>query len=88
MEKMPNLLKSKLLGMGTGFLPPYESKKPQFEIFNDSKQPVHKFRWHIWMSSDIVAASSQGYTRRELCLQNAKSVMNHLLELNKEGKLI
>ncbi len=82
MEKNQNLLRSKLVGMGAGFLP------PRFQIFTDSKEPVNKYRWHIWMSSDIVAASSQGYASRQLCLQNAKSVMYHLLELKKDGKLI
>lgn len=65
-----------------------QEKKPRFEIYTDSKEPVNKFRWHIEMSSDIVAASSQGYATRQLCLENVKSILKHLLELDKENKLI
>ena len=63
----------------------YKSKKPRFEIKPDAKE---KFRWHIYMSSDIVASSSQGYATRELCLDNVKSIGRHIAELEKEGKLI
>lgn len=40
------------------------------------------------MSSDIVGASSQGYSSRALCLENVKKLGNHIIELGKEGKLI
>jgi uncharacterized protein YegP (UPF0339 family) len=64
------------------------AKKPRFEIYEDTKEPKNKFRWHIKMSSDIVAASSQGYATRSGCLENAKSVLSHLQELSKDGKLV
>ena len=87
---MAKSLKLKLKGDGllSGFKNPYLSKKPKFEIFQDEKEPINKYRWRIFMSSDEVAASSQGYVTRQLALQNAKSVMNHFIELDKEGKLI
>lgn len=65
----------------------YSSKKPRFEIYPDEKEPS-KFRWRLWMSSDIVGASTQGYATRTLCLENAKAVCRHFIELEKDGKLV
>lgn len=66
----------------------YLAKKPRFEIYEDNKEPLKKYRWRIWMSSDIVGASSQGYSTRALCLENVKKLSNHIIELEREGKLI
>jgi len=66
----------------------YSAKKPRFEIYPDAKEPVNKFRWRIYRSSDIVAASTQGYASRALCLENVKAVGRHIAELEKEGKLV
>lgn len=66
----------------------YGSKEPKFTIYEDSKEPVNKFRWRITMSSDIVAASSQGYKDRSTCLENAKKIMEHLQWLNTNKKLV
>ena len=73
-------------GLLGGFL--YASKKPRIDIYTDAKEPINKFRWRIYMSSDIVAASSQGYANRTLCIENIKAVGRHIAELEKEGKLI
>jgi uncharacterized protein YegP (UPF0339 family) len=76
-----------LLG-GLGGLVSYANKTPHFEVYADDKAPINKFRWHIKMSSDIVASSSQGYATRELSLQNAKQVLSHLIYLNENNKLV
>ncbi len=75
-------------GFYSSLLDFYAIKKPRFEIYTDAKEPVNKFRWRIYMSSDIVAASTQGYATRALCLENAKAVGRHIAELEKEGKLV
>ncbi|MEP7238114.1 MAG: hypothetical protein ABI685_09625 [Ferruginibacter sp.] len=64
------------------------SHKPRFEIYEDAKEPINKWRWRIWMSSDIVGASTQGYSTRTLCLTNVKSLGNHIKELESTGKLV
>lgn len=71
-----------------GLLGAYLKKVPQFEIYEDNKDPKAKFRWRITMSSDIVAASSQGYATRALALENVKKVRDHINELEKLGKLV
>lgn len=75
-------------GMARGiFAAAYLNKVPRFEIYPDEKEPS-KYRWRIWMSSDIVGASTQGYSTRALCLDNVKKLGLHIAELEKTGKLI
>ena len=76
-------------GQGIGLLvEAYAKRIPRLDIYEDSKEPVNKFRWRIWMSSDIVAASSQGYATRALCIANLKSLRSHIDKLEELGKLI
>jgi len=52
------------------------NRKPRIEIYEDSKEPKNKWRWRIWMSSDIIGASSQGYSTRALCLIRMKCYLH------------
>ena len=80
-----------LLGGTSGFgnlLGAYQNKEPRLDLYEDNKEPKGKFRWRIWMSSDIVAASTQGYATKELRTENLKKIANHILELERTGKLV
>jgi uncharacterized protein YegP (UPF0339 family) len=83
-EKIPTHF---LQAMGLLGRAAYKNKKPQLEIYEDNKEPTKKWRWKITMSSDIVAASTQGYSTRAECVENIKKIGNHIIELEKEGKL-
>lgn len=66
----------------------HAAKQPRFDIYEDVKEPTHKWRWRIWMSSDIVAASSQGYKTKSEALENVKKVRDHITTLEQQGKLV
>lgn len=68
---------------------PYLNKQPRLEIYpSTSSSGKTEFRWRIYMSSDIVAASSEGYATRALCIDNLKKIANHIVQLDKDGKLV
>lgn len=64
------------------------SKKPILNIYEDHKEPTHKWRWDIKVSADIIAASTQGYASRQHCVANLKKLGGYIAELEKEGKII
>lgn len=64
---------------------PYLNKQPKLDIYEDVNK---KWRWRIYMSSDIVASSSEGYSTRTLCIDNLKKIANHIVELERTGKLV
>ena len=67
----------------------YLNKQPRLVIEpSTNKTGKTEFWWRIYMSSDIVAASSEGYSTRALCLDNLKKIANHIVELDKTGKLV
>ena len=70
---------------GSGSLASYILKQPKLDIYEDAEK---KWRWRIWMSSDIVAASTQGYSTRVSCLENIKKVASHIIQLDKTGKIV
>ncbi|NOT91041.1 YegP family protein [Ferruginibacter sp.] len=79
-----------LFGNSGGFnsiIAEHLKKQPRLEIYEDSKDPKAKIRWRIWMSSDIVAASSQGYATEAAAKENIKKIRDHINELEKLGKL-
>ncbi len=73
------------IGGLSGGLADYFKKQPRLDIYTGNDK---KIWWRIYMSSDIVAASSQGYATRALCIDNLKRIANHIVELDKSGKLI
>lgn len=73
---------------GNGLLGALMSRKPRIEIYQDAKEPINKWRWKIWMSSDIIGASSQGYSSKASCIENVKNLGKYISELEKGGKLI
>lgn len=62
-------------------------KKPILTIYEYQKEPTHKWRWHLKVSADIIAASSQGYASRQHCIENLKKLGGYIAELDKEGKI-
>jgi uncharacterized protein YegP (UPF0339 family) len=79
-----------MTGLGNGGLQSIAAlmKHPKLEIYEDAKEPKNKWRWRITMSSDIVAASTQGYATRQLCIDNLKSIKNLIAQLEQTGKLV
>lgn len=72
-----------------GLLGAYFFKQPRLDIYEEnSNDNTKKWRWRIWMSSDIVAASSQGYATRKSCVDNIRKIAGHIIELDRIGKLI
>jgi uncharacterized protein YegP (UPF0339 family) len=68
---------------------PYLNKQPRLEIYTSTtKLGTTEFWWRIYMSSDIVAASSEGYSTRALCIDNLKKIANHIVELERTCKLV
>ena len=62
-------------------------REPRLIIEEDHKLPKHKWRWHIFMSSDEVAASTQGYATKELCKENLKNIGKYIISLEQSGKI-
>ena len=68
---------------------PYLNKQPRLEIYpSTNKTGKTEIWWRIFMSSDMVAASSEGYASRALCIDNLKKIANHIVELERTGKLV
>ena len=68
---------------------PYGSKEPRLNIFEDKAKPPNKqWCWNIWMSSDIVAASSEGYKNRSEAIENLKKVEQHIKWLRENNKIV
>ena len=64
---------------------PYLFKVPRLNIYEDANK---KWRWQVFMSSDEVGASTQGYANKSECIDNLKKIANHILELERTGKLV
>ena len=64
---------------------PYINKQPRLDIYEDDNK---KWRFKIFMSSDEVAASTQGYATKSLCIDNLKKIASHIIELERTGKLV
>lgn len=62
-------------------------REPRLEIYEDHKLPKNKWRWRIFMSSDEVAASTQGYATENLCKENLKSVGKYIASLEQSDKI-
>ena len=65
----------------------HEARQPRLEIKEDHKLPQHKWRWRIFMSSDEVAASTQGDATESLCKENLKSIGKYIATLEQSGKI-
>ena len=61
---------------------------PRLEVYEDkAKPPGKQWWWRIWISSNIIAASSEGYKNRVDCLDNIKNVEQRIKYL-RENNLI
>lgn len=61
-------------------------KTPKVKIYQDTSDN-HKWRWQIQMSSDIVAASSQGYYSEAACKQNLLDLESHISYLRSNNQI-
>ena len=59
-------------------------KTPKLEIYEDHKG---EWRWKISMSSDEVAASTEGYSSKQVCIDNLKKLPSYIATLEKQGLL-
>lgn len=69
--------------MGFEQLRPF-NKIPRLNIYQDISDN-NKWRWRIWMSSDIVAASSQGYSSEGECKENLLKVEQYIKSLREQN---
>jgi len=65
------------------------SKNPKFDIYKSENAKTHKveWRWRILMSSDIVAASTEGYIKREDCVDNILKLEEHIKYLREKDMI-
>jgi len=57
----------------------YSVKKPRVQFYeNPNAVPSQKWRWRLFMSSDEVAASSEGYSTKQLAIDNFKKIEQHI----------
>lgn len=58
---------------------PYAVKKPRVEFYQDKSKPPHKeWWWRLYFSSDIVAASSEGYSNKREAIENFLKIEKHI----------
>lgn len=63
-------------------------KTPKVEFYQDKKQPPNKeWWWRLWYSSDIVAASSEGYKNESEAKENFKKIEEHIRYLRENNKI-
>jgi hypothetical protein len=54
-------------------------KKPKVEFYpNITANPKQRWRWRLWMSSDEIAASSEGYESKEGAITNFLKIEEHI----------
>lgn len=70
------------LGAMSGLMGNPYRHDPKLEIKTDANG---KWRWHISVSSDIVAASSQGYATKELAKENLLKLEQHIKYLREKN---
>ena len=65
----------------------YENKKPRVEFYQDvsAKHPSQRWRWRVYFSSDLVAASSEGYESKIEAVENFMAIENHIRYLRENG---
>lgn len=61
---------------------------PRLEFLDNSEtNSKQRYRWRIWESSDIVAASSEGYSSIALAKENLLSIEQHIKWLRENNKI-
>jgi uncharacterized protein YegP (UPF0339 family) len=64
------------------------SNNPKLEIYvNRDATPKQHWRWRIYVSGNIMAASSEGYESRQHCIANIIKLEQHIKYL-RENNLI
>lgn len=59
-------------------------KAPKLEIYEDSAK---QWRWRIYKSSDIVAASTEGYSSKQKAIDNILAIEQHIKYLRENNKI-
>jgi uncharacterized protein YegP (UPF0339 family) len=66
----------------------HDKKKPKVEFYLDNKQAGgQEWRWRLWLSSDIVAASSEGYSSKAEARENFLKIEKHIQYLRENDML-
>jgi uncharacterized protein YegP (UPF0339 family) len=67
----------------------HKKREPRIEYIDDvSANPKQRYRWRIWASSDIIAASSEGYESLNAAKENIKDIGKYIQALIDNGKLV
>ncbi len=62
------------------------SNNPKLEIYvNRDATPKHHWRWRIYVSGNIVAASFEGYESRQHCIDNIINLEKHIKYLRENS---
>lgn len=62
----------------------YQSKKPRVDFYVGDN---NKHWWRLWFSSDIVCASSQGYSTESEAKENFVKIESHIRWLRENEKI-
>jgi uncharacterized protein YegP (UPF0339 family) len=66
----------------------YAHKQPKVEFYQDKTLPPNKgWRWRLSFSSDIVAASSEGYASKAEAKENFLKIEHHIRYLREHNKV-
>jgi uncharacterized protein YegP (UPF0339 family) len=67
---------------------PYQNKEPKVEFYQDKSKPPNKeWWWKLWFSSDIVAASSEGYSSKAEAKENFLKIEQHIKFLRDNNRI-
>lgn len=82
------MMKSGLFGAASGLAAfgMYQHKLPVLKIYEDKDNPS-KWRWNIKFSSDIVGATSQGYSSKKEAVENLLKLEQHIKQFRESGEL-
>lgn len=76
-------------GLLAGMKNPYAYKEPKVEFFQDKSKPPNKeWWWRLYFSSDIVAASSEGYSSRSEAKDNFLKIEQHIKFLKEKNRIL
>jgi uncharacterized protein YegP (UPF0339 family) len=67
---------------------PYVNKQPKVVFYDHGESnPSQRYRWTLFMSSDKVAASSEGYSSAQLAKENFLKIEKHIEWLRTNNKV-
>lgn len=60
------------------------ARTPRVEFYEDAKK---EWRWKLFMSSDEVAAATEGYKNKQEAIDNFLKIEQHIKWLKENGKI-